>query len=276
MKLHLVKFLRRPLLAVFSRVNPGDITIRHHWTGDSVRLHSYKHKGYWYHGRHREQWMMETFARLIGPGDTVIDVGGHIGYTALWFCQLVGSGKVYVFEPGPNNLPYLKRNIQDHENIALFTLGLGNVAATQVLHVENLTGMNNTCVEDSPIYAQNAAFNGLAAKTEAVPIEVVRFDDFVREQGLHPNFIKIDVEGFEAEVLEGMRETLHATRPMLMVEVTRKRDAVWEIFREAGYALFRDDLRRLANTDELRGNMFCLHEQAHRDKLLALGVSNPN
>jgi len=47
--------VRRALIPLFRWVNPGDITIRHHWTGERITLHSFRHKGYWFHGRTRER-----------------------------------------------------------------------------------------------------------------------------------------------------------------------------------------------------------------------------
>jgi FkbM family methyltransferase len=275
MKLHLVKFLRRPALALFSRLNPGDVTIRHHWTGDPVQLHSYKHKGYWYHGRSRERWAMEMFARLIHPGDTVIEVGGHIGYVALWLSKLVGPGKVYVFEPGPNNLPYIQANVRSKANVTLVAQGLGDTTTERLLYVEELTGLNNTCVENSPLLASNAKFSGLEGTSlmHAEPVQLVRFDDFARANEVTPDFIKIDVEGFESEVLQGMQTTLHTARPKVMVEVTRNRELVWQVMREAGYVAFGKDMRSCVSADEMRGNLFCLQAELHRDDLTALGVA---
>jgi tRNA A58 N-methylase Trm61 len=102
----------RYLNVVFKHVNLGDITIAHHWTGEKMLIHSFKHRSYWVHGKEREHESMLCFSRLIQKGDCVFDVGAHIGYTALYFGDLVGSeGTVYAFEPGPNNLPYTRHNL---------------------------------------------------------------------------------------------------------------------------------------------------------------------
>ena len=72
--------VRRVGLRIFSRINPGYVTISHHWTGDRLRLHAFRHKGYWYHGFRRERATMLSLARLLGRGDVVIEAGGHIAY----------------------------------------------------------------------------------------------------------------------------------------------------------------------------------------------------
>src|SRR5207247_9235861 len=106
-----VKLLRRLMRPLCARLNPGDITITHHFTGDKVFLHSFKHKGYWFDGKKREKDTMELFRRLIRPADTIIEIGGHIGYVSLYFANLANKVSVYVFEPGTNNLPYLKYDV---------------------------------------------------------------------------------------------------------------------------------------------------------------------
>jgi hypothetical protein len=104
----------------FSRINPGDVTIRHHYTGDPFRLHSFRHKAYWSNGRRRDELEMATFAELVRPGDNVIEVGGHIGYVSLYFAWLVGChGRVHVFEAGPDNLPYLRGNVAFHKQVTV-------------------------------------------------------------------------------------------------------------------------------------------------------------
>src|SRR3954454_1116564 len=104
--------IRRALVPFFRKVNPGDITITHHWTGERMVLHSFRHKGYWFHGKARERESMILCSRLIRGGDIVFDVGGHIGYMALHFADLVGAGgRVFCFEPAPLNLPYIRANV---------------------------------------------------------------------------------------------------------------------------------------------------------------------
>ncbi len=77
----LLRSLGLPLLKAFNR----DISIRHHWLDRKIKLNLFAHKGYWFHGRHREAEEMQAIRALIAAGDTVVEVGGHIGYISLWF-----------------------------------------------------------------------------------------------------------------------------------------------------------------------------------------------
>jgi hypothetical protein len=65
--------VRHALVPLFRWVNPGDITIRHHWTGERIVLQSFRHKGYWFHGKDRERESMALSARLIRDGDAIFD-----------------------------------------------------------------------------------------------------------------------------------------------------------------------------------------------------------
>lgn len=267
------KSLRRFVLPVLKWLS-RDVHIRHHFTGDRFRLHSYLHKGYWYHGKNRERHSLEICQQAIRPGDTVIEVGGHIGYLSLFFSQLVGdSGHVHVFEPGVNNLPYIEQNVRSRPNITLVKKGAGNETGTATFYLENLAGQNNSLVKDFDVLQRNLknAFDGGVRITES-SIDVIRLDDYVAQTRIVPNFLKIDVEGFEFEVLDGLRDTMRH-RPAIFVEVQRHHDRVWEFFESRGYRLFRETMQRLTRDEVLTlrtQNVFCFHPDAHADVLSRL------
>lgn len=267
------KSLRRFVLPVLKWLS-RDIHIRHHFTGDRFRLHSYRHKGYWYHGKNRERRSLEICQQAIRPGDTVIEVGGHIGYLSLFFSQLVGDrGQVHVFEPGVNNLPYIEQNVRSRPNITLVKKGAGNETGTATFYLENLAGQNNSLVKDFDVLQRNLtnAFDDGVQITES-SIEVIRLDDYVAQTGIVPRFLKIDVEGFEFEVLDGLRETMQH-RPAIFVEVQRHHDRVWDFFESRGYQLFRETMQSLTRDEVLTlrtQNVFCFHPEAHADVLSRL------
>jgi len=254
---------RRAGLKVFSRINPGDVTIRHHWTGDRVRLHSFRHKGYWYHGFRRERATMLALVRLLGCGDVVIEAGGHIGYLTLHCARLVGrTGRVHVFEPGPNNLPYLRANVDSVDNVVVVEEALGSTIGRADLFVEGLTGQNNTLMADAREFRNNSRSAGVHADTYTVTVPVTTIDRYCEAGNITPNLIKIDVESFELEVLEGAGQTLQEDRPVVLVEIARHADKVVELMASLGYALFSDRFERLAAADPSRNYVF-LHERAH-------------
>ena len=100
--------VRRAGLKILKAVG-RDFSIDHHWVrGHQLRLHAYKHKGYWWHGKRREKPSMLAAQKLLRADDTVVEVGGHIGYLTSWFAHLAGpNGNVLVFEPSDENYEYL-------------------------------------------------------------------------------------------------------------------------------------------------------------------------
>lgn len=180
-----------------------------------MRLHSFKHKGYWFFGRKREQQTMDLLPRLIRPTDQVIEVGGHIGYIALFFSRLVGKrGRVWVFEPGTNNLPYTHRNLDGKSNVTIVEKGAGRANETLTLFMEDLTGQNNSFVPSFYLLEANRKNAGIrSVAVRETKVQVVTLDDFAAKEHIEPDFVKVDVEGFELAVLEGMVSLLRTARP---------------------------------------------------------------
>jgi FkbM family methyltransferase len=215
---------------------------------------------------------MMLFRRLLCPGDSVVEVGGHIGYISLYFKWLVKSGRVYVFEPGANNLPYIRRNVLARD-IHLIEKAAGDRNGHEAFFMESLTGQNNSFIRNFDGLKSTAsnAFVGNPTLTE-VTVEMVRLDDFVNVQAIMPKLIKIDVEGFELSVLKGMTETIRRYLPKIMVEVQANEEGVFNLLRTAGYTLFNPVLASCSRPKDFCGNIFALHSEAHRDVLDDLGV----
>ena len=272
MYLHESLLLRRALLPFLARFNPGDITIRHPYTGDPLRLHSYHHKGYWLLGRRREADTMALLARVTPRGGTVLDVGAHIGFLSQYFASLVGpQGRVFALEPGPNNLPYLRRNARARPNVTVIPRGAGDAEGERVFYTETLTGQNNSFLHDFDIFEKyrKMAFDPrIRVKEERV--EMVTLDALTRREGIRPDLIKIDVEGFEEPVLRGARTVLERDRPILMVEIQSRRNEVMRLLAELGYSLFTPKLRPVSRPEELDVNAFCFHREAHAGFLRGL------
>lgn len=245
--------LRRALVPFFRRVNPGDITIRHHWTGERIVLHSFRHKGYWFHGRERERESMTLCARLIRDGDVVFDVGGHIGYMALYFASLVGAcGRIFSFEPASSNLPYIRANVEraTHKNVVLVEQAVGAENGFTTFWAEDLTGQNGSIIPGYSAVDTTAKSHGVRAQTREVTVEVVTLDSFAGRVGVAPSFAKIDVEGAESLVLRGMGDILAGARPRIMIEVTNEPERVFETLAGADYLLFDEKQRRVNHRSE--------------------------
>jgi len=255
--------LRRLAIKILYRINPGDITIRHHYTKDRFRLHSFRHKDYWYHGKAREKNTMRIFSEMISPGSFVIEIGGHIGYITTYFAHLVGSkGRIVVFEPGPNNLPYIRRNIAPHSNITLVEKAVADFVGPTQFHIESLSGQNNSLLNHHKNLDANLRSAGIRKiNTSIVEVLCTSLDIFLAEAALPiPSFVKIDVEGAEISVLYGMKKALQNDRIVLMIEVTENQETIYRLLKECGFIMYNDSRRPIDDPQYMNGNVFCVKE----------------
>lgn len=237
-------YFRKLFLKIFFHINPGDISIKHHWVESPVKLHSFKHKGYWWHGKRREKETILSFLEIIPKGGGVMEIGGHIGYFTLIYSYLVGeTGRIWVFEPGKNNLPYIRKNIAQLRNITLIEKAVSDSEGVVNFYTENLTGQNNSILPDYSVFDKNLQNSGVAEiKRQIEVVESTTIDAFwLKEACPKIHFIKIDVEGAELNVLRGGSKLLSELKPVLMVEVTRQKEAVFKLMQDAGYIMCYPD-----------------------------------
>jgi len=156
---------------------------------------------------------VQAAARAILPPDGVaIDVGANIGLTVLALAPLLPEGRILALEPGPKALAALHRTVALNElepRVAVLGTALGQKPGRIRLH-------------ESAHSAGSHILTGAAMRFEGVDfvfVPITTLDLLVEEQGLtRVDFIKIDVEGFEEEVLLGGAATLERHRPACLVE----------------------------------------------------------
>jgi len=266
MKAQLSNFVRRSVIRVLHRFNPGDITIKHHWTGDPLFLHSFRHKDYWVHGKRREHETMQFIARIVRPGDIAVDVGAHIGYIGLYLTKLVGpQGHVYCFEPGSNNHPYTAKNLGTHPNTTVFQKGVGDSCGQLEFVIENLSGQNNSFLKNYECLDLLQKSQGLRAESQVQLIDVVTLDSLMDDVG-RIDFVKVDAEGFEWPVLKGAQRLLATQSPAITLEMQFDRQEQFENVASHGYRLFSPGLREIKTFAEFSANIeniFGLHRDRH-------------
>lgn len=155
---------------------------------------------------------LEKLFQLCNPQDVVIDVGSNIGFVLMNMAQRIGSeGKVYGFEPSAKTFAKLQRNLSlNHfNNIMVTQAALGHVmgeAETYAVRSSNL-GMNKIRL----------------APNESMPgtVPIFTLDSFCdAEQLTRVDLIKIDVEGYEQNVLAGSLNVLRKFKPLLFIELS--------------------------------------------------------
>lgn len=237
------RLLRSTALNIMRATN-FDFRIKHHWAQqNSILLNSFKHKGYWYHGISRERETIQSIHKLIRPGQVVIEVGGHIGYLTVIFQHLVGAdGVVVVFEPSPQNLKYLRRNVLGGGDVRIETKAVSDEEGEADFYVEDLTGQNNSLIAGYEVFKGNASNAGIKVVTSIQRVEVTTLDAYCQSEGVKPDFIKIDIEGAEKQALLGAADTIRDHKPIFMVEVTRDHDEIYAFMQRMDYVLFDENL----------------------------------
>ena len=150
---------------------------------------------------------LNLMRRSLWPGQTIIDAGANIGYTARFFAEAVGeTGKVYAFEPNPLIFPLLEKNVAGSEQVKTFNLGLSSRTDEIDLF---LAGNNHSVASFSEKYpAMHLAYRK-DETVRSVRVKVVSGDELVRAEGInHIDAIKLDVEGWELHVLAGFEKTI--------------------------------------------------------------------
>ena len=229
-----------------------NLSIRHHYTGNDFYLNSYTHKGYWFHGKKRESATVKLFHELIKNKNYVLEIGGHIGYFSTLFEKIVGpGGKVDVFEPSPENLKYLKKNITNQGNDSVINViekGAGEIDGILDFYIDPITGQNNSFVKEFQGFYNNRE-NSIdkKAKLKRIQVDVISLDNYFENNNLLPDFVKIDVEGFELNVIQGFKKTIEKSKPKLMIEVQRDMKTIFDYFISIGYSVFNDKMIRIDN-----------------------------
>jgi FkbM family methyltransferase len=155
----------------------------------------------------------------IKKDDKVFDIGAHKGAYLFYMSKLVGkSGKVYVFEPQSILYKYLLtiKGLFSSE-IIIENLALSDSSKEQVLNIPSHKNENKS----SPGASLSNNFVGQKIiKTEK--IQSISLDEYCKHSNIRPDFLKIDVEGHELEVLKGAEEILKSYKPGLLVEIEER------------------------------------------------------
>jgi len=211
------------------------------------------------HGYH-EKNSTEEVKRILKEGMVTIEVGANIGYYALMEAKLVGeNGYVYAFEPSPVNLEILKQNVElnGYSNIEIFQKALGASPGTADFFIAKRSNLSSFIKRDDmgDLYER------------MIKVEIVTLDEFLADRRV--DFVRMDVEGFEKEVLDGMEYTLRSARApqYFFIEVHsellhRKKSSAKEIvdrMREAGYFVRKSFYRGRADISVVGTSEFLEH-----------------
>ena len=150
-----------------------------------------------------EPKILSLIKKNLPEGGVYIDIGTNIGGHALFAAKVVGErGLVYAFEPILHLYKQACESVglNKFENIKLYNFGLGEKDYTSTIYINSRNEGNSSLV-----------FTAQSDKKETVSVKVA--DSILKEITRPINFVKIDVEGFEYNVLLGMKETFIKNKP---------------------------------------------------------------
>lgn len=152
--------------------------------------------------------VVRFIAEVVRPDDVVFDIGANAGEVT----QAVAprAARVVSFEPNPRLAANLRA--RPLANVTVVEKAVSSAVGRMPFFVD--------VREDGQGLASSLMrLDGMDGKTEEIEVEVTTVDAFVGESGLSPRIIKVDVEGFEPEVLAGAQRTIAETRPILILEL---------------------------------------------------------
>jgi FkbM family methyltransferase len=147
---------------------------------------------------------------------TVLDIGGHIGETAIRYAESFPEADIFSFEPEPGNFAMLSTNVQGFARIHPVNAAVGCTTGTATLR-RNAGSQTHSLLDIADGAAGFMSSPAILDPVDRVPVEVLSVDDFTRERGVtHVDLLKADTQGYELEVLRGATSVLAQKKPPLL------------------------------------------------------------
>ena len=171
----------------------------------------------------REPALTRLMHEELERGMVGVDIGANLGYYALMEARLVGSeGKVFAIEPVSHNVNILRRNVETNgfTNIEVFSLAISDTPG--IAEFSLAAESNLGCMLDARDSALSEGIRSRVLAGRRIHVPAVTLDEFLAEHGVCTvNFVRMDIEGLELKVTEGMTRTFQqSTGPLkLFIEV---------------------------------------------------------
>jgi len=149
----------------------------------------------------------EHFLALQEENESFADIGAFDGYTSEVFIRHSPNfDKIYIFEPEQSNMLRAKQRLAHYNNIEFHQIGLSDKRETLKFDI-------------------NGSSSSINSRGE-ISIHVDRLDAIIQDK---ITFLKMDIEGFESNAIEGAKETIKKYHPRLAISVYHKKDDFWKI-----------------------------------------------
>lgn len=160
----------------------------------------------------------KLISQLLRKGMICLDIGANIGYYVLLESKIIGNaGRVIAIEPSPQNYNCIKKNLelQESRNVEAFNFAAGDIDG-------NIRFFINERSNGCKVLLEGEKIPNRPGFITYVPIK--RMDDFLNEKGIEKiDFIRMDVEGYEWNIFQGMKNTIRKSKPIIQLEVHKGR-----------------------------------------------------
>jgi len=193
-----------------------------------------------------ESLLLRSSLKLLSNNNltnpTILDIGANYGFISLAFQSNLGKKtSIYSFEPHPEIVKVFEKSIQKNKinNIITENVAVGNTTESVMI---NLYGQTSNIIDIGDTVVKRTL------------IKQIKLDDYLIEHNIIPNFIKIDVDGYELEVLEGLKIAIARYRPIMVVETNGNED-VLQFLKDCSYKLVNLNLNEF---EGIPNNVFCI------------------
>ena len=155
-----------------------------------------------------DRWLLTQLEKALFPGAVLWDVGANVGYISMYFAKAPHRlAAIHAFEPNPVPLKTLQTMFKDHAVVTVHPIGLGRKDEMVEMTISSAGS------------AWSSVVRGGFEDADKMTIQVRSGDRFLKENDIPlPDVLKVDVEGFEAEVLAGLEQTIRERRPVIILE----------------------------------------------------------
>jgi len=154
-----------------------------------------------------------SIKNFLKEDSVVLDLGANIGVFSVYCANVCKSGRIYSFEPVSFVFDILSKNTKNYKNCFCFKLGVGSKNEEKIIKIRSWNPGYST-IDPENIERKEESFD------VEEKIKIVKLDDWIKENNISKiDFIKIDIEGYELEVLKGAVETIKNFKPILGISI---------------------------------------------------------
>jgi FkbM family methyltransferase len=219
-----------------------------------------------------EKQTMKLWIKLCSQAKVVFDIGANTGVYALCTKSLNKEAKVFAFEPLKQMYKKLaENNVLNQFDVVCIEKALSDKTGTATIYE---TGTDH--VAAASLNAENKAYGVLNVETE---ISTITLDDFIEQNNIQSlDLIKLDVETFEPQVIEGFKKYLPILKPVFLIEVLSDEVGarLQTLFQGLGYLYFNIDDRndKIRRVDKITKSdyfnfLFCSEKKAKELQLIS-------